>query len=161
MVAQPGASGVSPAALLAFGAALLAAARDLIGRGVPTRIPVTVVIFATMLMVMVVAGAMSLGIETWAAPTGRHLTFLGLAGLFLALGHAGLLLAYRLGRTASVAPFFYCFALWGVVSGLVIWGELPNALALTGIALIAGSGVAIVVLDQRRGRKEVALADTL
>jgi hypothetical protein len=75
------------------------------------------------------------------------------------LGHAGLLLAYRLGRTASVAPFFYCFALWGVVSGLVIWGELPNALALTGIALIAGSGVAIVVLDQRRGRKEVALAD--
>ena len=159
MVAQPGASGVSPAALLAFGAALLAATRDLIGRGVPTRIPVTVVIFATMLMVMVVAGAMSLGIETWAAPTGRHLTFLGLAGLFLALGHAGLLLAYRLGRTASVAPFFYCFALWGVVSGLVIWGELPNALALTGIALIAGSGVAIVVLDQRRGRKEVALAD--
>ena len=161
MVAQPGASGVSPAALLAFGAALLAATRDLIGRGVPTRIPVTVVIFATMLMVMVVAGAMSLGIETWAAPTGRHLTFLGLAGLFLALGHAGLLLAYRLGRTASVAPFFYCFALWGVVSGLVIWSELPNDLALTGIALIAGSGVAIVVLDQRRGRKEVALADTL
>ena len=163
MVAQPGASGVSPAALLAFGAALLAAARDLIGRGVPTRIPVTVVIFATMLMVMVMvlAGAMSLGIETWAAPAGRHLTFLGLAGLFLALGHAGLLLAYRLGRTASVAPFFYCFALWGVVSGLVIWSELPNDLALTGIALIAGSGVAIVVLDQRRGRKEVALADTL
>ncbi|HMI14667.1 MAG TPA: DMT family transporter, partial [Bradyrhizobium sp.] len=33
MVAQPGASGVSPAALLAFGASLLAAARDLIGRG--------------------------------------------------------------------------------------------------------------------------------
>jgi hypothetical protein len=48
-----------------------------------------------------------------------------------------------------------------VVSGLVIWGELPNDLALTGIALIAGSGVAIVVLDQRRGRKEVALADAL
>lgn len=66
------------------------------------------------------------------------------------------------GRPASVAPFFYSFALWGVVSGLVIWGELPNALALTGIALIAGSGVAIVVLDQRRGRsEEVALTDAL
>jgi hypothetical protein len=32
---------------------------------------------------------------------------------------------------------------------------LPNALALAGIALIAGSGIAIVVLDQRRGRKEI------
>ena len=157
MVVQPKTNGVSSATLLVFAAALLAAARDLVGRGVPSRIPVTVVIFATLLMVTVAGGAMSLGIETWVAPTGRHLTFLGLAGLFLALGHSGLLLAYRLGRTASVAPFFYCLALWGVMSGLVVWGELPNALALTGIAVIAGSGVAIVVLDQRRGRKEVPI----
>jgi drug/metabolite transporter (DMT)-like permease len=60
-----------------------------------------------------------------------------------------------------VAPFFYSFALWGVVSGLIVWGELPNALALAGIALIAGSGIAIVVLDQRRSRKEIALTDAL
>jgi len=26
----------------------------------------------------------------------------------------------------------------GVVSGLIVWGGLPNALALAGIALIAG-----------------------
>ena len=64
------------------------------------------------------------------------------------------------GRTASVAPFFYSFALWGVVSGLVIWGELPNVLALTGIALIAGSGIAIVLLGQRRGN-EVELTDAV
>jgi hypothetical protein len=38
---------------------------------------------------------------------------------------------------------------------------LPNALALAGIALIAGSGVAIVVLDQQRGRRQIALADAL
>jgi drug/metabolite transporter (DMT)-like permease len=62
-------------------------------------------------------------------------------------------------RTSTVAPFFYSFALWGVVSGLIVWGQLPNALALTGIAVIAGSGVAIVVLDQRRGRNEAGLAD--
>jgi drug/metabolite transporter (DMT)-like permease len=159
MVAQPGASGVSPAALLAFGAALMGAARDLIGRSVPTRIPVTVVNFATMLMMIVAAGALSLGVETWMAPTGRHLAYIGFAGLFVAFGHVGLLLAYRLGRPASVAPFFYSFALWGVVSGLIVWGALPNAPALAGIALIAGSGIAIVVLDQRRGRDEVALTD--
>ena len=44
MVAQPGASGASPAALLAFGAALLGAARDLVGRTVPARIPVVTVV---------------------------------------------------------------------------------------------------------------------
>lgn len=70
-------------------------------------------------------------------------------------------LSARPGRLGCALLLLYCFALWGVVSGVVIWGELPNALAFTGIALIVGSGVAIVVLDQRRGRKEVALADAL
>jgi drug/metabolite transporter (DMT)-like permease len=160
LVAQPGAAGISPAALLAFASAVLIAARDLIGRDVPARIPVMVVTFATNVMVMVVAGLMSLGLETWQVPAEWHLAFLGFAGLFVTLGHVGLLLAYRLGRTAAVAPFFYSFALWAVVAGVVVFGALPNALALAGIALIAGSGVAIVLLDQRRG-EAIALTEAL
>jgi len=138
----------------------LIAARDLIGRDVPTRIPVMVVTFATNVMVMGVAAAMSLGFESWQAPMGWHVTFLGFAGLFVTLGHVGLLLAYRLGRTAAVAPFFYSFAVWAVLSGLFVFGVLPNALALVRIALIVGSGVAIVLIDQRRG-EEIALTDAL
>jgi drug/metabolite transporter (DMT)-like permease len=162
LVAQPGAAGISSAALLAFASAALIAARDLIGRGVPARIPVMVVTFATNVMVMAVAGAMSVVFESWRAPTGRHLAFLGFAGLFVTLGHVGLLLAYRLGRTAAIAPFFYSFALWGVLSGVFVFGALPNALALAGIALVAGSGVAIVLIDRRRGRHEqIALTEAL
>jgi drug/metabolite transporter (DMT)-like permease len=162
LVAQPGAAGISSAALLGFASAALIAARDLIGRGVPARIPVMVVTFATNVMVMAVAGAMSVVFESWRAPTGRHLAFLGFAGLFVTLGHVGLLLAYRLGRTAAIAPFFYSFALWGVLSGVFVFGAPPNALALAGIALIAGSGVAIVLIDRRRGRHEqIALTEAL
>ncbi len=160
LVAQPGSAGISPAALFAFASALLIAARDLVGRNVPGRIPVMVVTFATNVMVMVTSGVMSLAFEHWRAPAAWHLAFLGSAGLFVTLGHAGLLLAYRLGRTAAVAPFFYSFALWAVLSGLFVFGALPNALALAGIALIAGSGVAIVLLDQRRG-EEIALTEAL
>jgi drug/metabolite transporter (DMT)-like permease len=160
LVAQPGPAGISPAALLAFASALLIAARDLVGRDVPARIPVMVVTFATNVMVMVVAAAMSLGFETWQAPKDWHLAFVGFAGLFVTLGHVGLLLAYRLGRTAAVAPFFYSFALWAVLSSFFVFGVLPNALALAGIALIAGGGVAIVLLDQRRG-EEIALTEAL
>jgi drug/metabolite transporter (DMT)-like permease len=160
LVAQPGSAGISPAAMLAFASALLIAARDLVGRGVPAHIPVMVVTFATNFLVMIAAAAMSVGFETWVAPTGRHLSFLGFAGLFVTLGHVGILLAYRLSPTAAVAPFFYSFALWGVLSGLLIWHHLPNALALTGIALIVGSGITIVALDQRRDRvEEIALRD--
>ncbi len=156
MVAQPGPAGVSTAALFAFATALLAAARDLFGRGVPARIPVMVVTFATNVMVMSGAAGLSLVIETRAAPTARHLAFLSVAGIFVTLGHVGLLHAYRVGRTAAVAPFFYSFALWAMLSGLIVWRALPSALALAGIALIVGSGAAIVALDQRRGGGGVA-----
>jgi drug/metabolite transporter (DMT)-like permease len=156
MVAQPTAAGVSPAALLAFAAALLIAVRDLFGRSVPAAIPVTVTVLATTLMVTAAAGVLSWWVEPWVAPSGRQVAYLGAAGVFVTLGHAGLLLAYRLGRTALIAPFFYSFAVWGVVAGLLVWGTLPNALALAGIALIVISGVAIVLVDRRRSDDQAA-----
>jgi drug/metabolite transporter (DMT)-like permease len=148
MVAQPDAAGLSPAALLAFAAALLIAVRDLVGRGVPARVPVTVVVLATNLTVTAAAGAMSFWHEAWVAPSGGHLAWLVAAGLLVTLGHAGVLLAYRLGRASVIAPFFYSFALWGVMAGVVVWGAWPNPAALAGIALIVVSGVSIVVLNR-------------
>lgn len=161
MVAQPSTAGISSAALFAFASALLVAARDLFGRGVPDRIPVTIVTFVTTLLVMAAAGATSFAAEAWTAPTDRHLAFLAAAGLFVTLGHTGLLAAYRLGRTGVIAPFFYSYALWGLASGLIVWHALPNPVAIAGIVLIALSGVAIVLLDQRRGRDAGVLTEAL
>jgi hypothetical protein len=49
-----------------------------------------------------------------------------------------------------------------VLSGVFVFGALPNAIALAGIALVAGSGVAIVLIDRRRGRHEgIALTEAL
>lgn len=150
MVAQPSDAGISTAALLAFAAALLIAVRDLVGRGVPAGSPVTVVVLATNLTVTAVAGAMSFATETWVAPTGSQIVDLGAAGLLVTLGHAGVLLAYRLGQATAIAPFFYSFALWGLMAGVVVWDALPNTLALSGIALIVVSGIAMVVMERRR-----------
>jgi drug/metabolite transporter (DMT)-like permease len=157
MVAGPGSQGVSAAALFAFASAAMLATRDLLSRRVPNRIPVSVVTLVTTLTVLAVAGAISLAFEAWAPPTGRHLAYLGAAGVLVTLGNAAVMLAYRIGPAAAVAPFFYSFAVWGVLSGVVVWGAWPDPLALAGIALIAGSGVALVLFDQRRRRVLAAL----
>jgi hypothetical protein len=49
-----------------------------------------------------------------------------------------------------------------LLSGLFVFGALPNAPALAGIAMIVASGaVAIVLIDRRRGGKEIALTEAL
>ena len=82
-------------------------------------------------------------------PSAQHGLYLLASGFFVTLGHYGVFLAYRLGTPAAIAPFFYSFAVWAMLSGLVVFGELPNALALIGIAAILASGLGIILIDRR------------
>ena len=155
MVAQPGASGISPYEILGFGTAAGTALRDIVGRKVAAHIPGPIVALSAILVVMVGAGAMHLVFEQWQAPEMKHLLYLLASGFFLTFGHLCIFLAYRVGATGAVAPFYYMFTVWAVISGLVVFGTFPNALAVLGIAFILASGVAIVLLDGRRRRLSV------
>jgi drug/metabolite transporter (DMT)-like permease len=152
MVAQPTGAGISVYALLGLANAVLCAVRDLVGRRVPGHIPGLIVAISAVLVVLAGAGTAHLLTETWVAPSSRHLLMLLASGLFLIFGHFFIFMAYRVGPTRSVAPFYYSFTVWAVISGLVVFGHLPNMLAALGILLVVASGLAIVLLDQRRRR---------
>ncbi|RUT35157.1 DMT family transporter [Arsenicitalea aurantiaca] len=152
LVAQPSGEGFSIYAILAFFAALLTAARDIIGRKVPAYVPGPVVAFGTILVVMAGAGIATFFFEPWVAPAPHHLMFVAGSGFFLTIGHVAIFLAYRQGSTASVAPFYYTFTVWAVISGVVVFSEWPNLIASIGIVLVVGSGLAVVLLDERRRR---------
>ncbi|TPK57359.1 DMT family transporter [Mesorhizobium sp. B2-4-19] len=155
MVAQPTMQGISVYALLALGNAALAAARDLAGRHVPTEVPGMIVAISAVVVVLIGAGAAHLASERWVMPEARHLLLLAGAGLFLIFGHFFIFMAYRVGPTSAVAPFYYCFTVWAVISGLLVFGQFPNALAVCGILLVMASGLTIVSLDQRKRRLTV------
>ncbi len=155
MVAQPTMQGISVYALLALGNAALAAARDLAGRKVGADVPGMIVAISAVLVVLVGAGAAHLVSEQWVMPEAHHLLLIAGAGFFLIFGHFFIFMAYRVGPTSAVAPFYYCFTVWAVISGLLVFGQFPNALAVCGILLVIGSGLAIVSLDERRRRLAV------
>lgn len=155
LVAQPDGSGLSFGAVLAFVTALGVALRDVFSRTVPTNVPALAVTFSTVIIVMVCAGVMMLLTEDVALPSPRHALYLLAAGLFVTMGHYAIFLAYRLGAPGAVAPFFYSFAIWAVVAGVIVFGELPNPVALLGIAAIVASGLGIVLLDRRVTRTPV------
>lgn len=149
LVAQPGASGFSTASLLAFASALFLALRDVAGRKVSSDIPALVATLATNIVVLIAAGIGMVLTEDAVMPTAQHALYLLASGFFVTLGHYGVFLAYRLGTPGAIAPFFYSFAVWAMLSGLIVFGELPNALALIGIAAILASGLGIIIIDRR------------
>ena len=155
LVAQPGLNGFSVYAVLGLLCSVGTAARDIAGRKVGTNIPAPIVAYATLLLVMVGPGITTFLFEDWVMPPPRHLLLLAGAGLFLSLGHLFIFMSYRNAAAGAVAPFYYLFSVWAVLSGLFVFGTFPNQLALVGIGLIVMSGIAVVLLDQRRRRLEV------
>nr|WP_292254928.1 DMT family transporter [Mesorhizobium sp.] len=152
MVAQPTMQCISVYALLALGNAAFAAVRDIAGRKVSAEVPGMIVAISAVLVVLVGSGAAHLVSEQWMMPEGRHLLLIAGAGLFLIFGHFFIFMAYRVGPTSAVAPFYYCFTVWAVISGLLVFGQFPNALAVCGILLVMVSGLVIVSLDERKRR---------
>lgn len=157
MVAQPTMEGISVYAMLALCNAVFSAARDLAGRRVGAEVPGMIVAISAVVVVMIAAGVAHLISEEWVAPQSNHLLLLLAAGFFLIFGHFFIFMAYRIGPAPVVAPFYYTFSVWAVISGLVVFHEFPNTLAIWGILLIIGSGLVIVMLDRRR-RKPVPIA---
>ena len=160
MVAQPGGVASSPFAIFGFLTAVGAAFRDILSRKVPQKTPALAVTFSTLLIVMLGALVLSLLFETQVQPTFRHGWLMFIAGFFLMCGHSFVFMAYRMAPARVVAPFNYSFMLWAGLSGLLVFGDVPNALALGGMALIMAAGLAVVLLEGRSRTVKPASAET-
>lgn len=162
LVAQPGSAMASPFAMLGFAVAAGAAARDILTRKVKPDVPGLVVAFTTIVVVMTGGSALSLISETHIWPTQRVVLLLAAAGLFLMLGQLFIFLAFRFAAPRVVAPFNYSFTIWAMLSGVVVFHDVPNGLALAGIALIIATGLAVIFLDgrTRSGEPSSLQADT-
>lgn len=89
-------------------------------------------------------------------PEGRTPWLLLLAGVLVMVANFLVIYALRVAEIGVLAPFFYAFTLAAVLSGVIVFGDVPNSLALIGIALIVGSGIAVVLLDERVKRRATA-----
>jgi drug/metabolite transporter (DMT)-like permease len=150
LVAQPGAPTASPYVLLGFVTALSAAARDLITRKVPGHIPAPIVAFAVLVFLMLAGEGAMLAFETPVLPNAWQLALIVLAAALMVAGHVLIFLAYRFAGARTIAPFMYTLTLWAVLSGVVLFGDRPNILAVAGMALILLAGLIVVYADGRR-----------
>ncbi|MDQ0394312.1 DMT family transporter [Labrys monachus] len=150
LVAQPGASGLSPAALFAFLTAAIVVLRDLVARGIPASIPPFVVMLTTSAVMAATTGYASFHTGGWIPPAAPQWLMMMASGLAVMLGQVSIFMSYRNAPASVVAPFYYSFTLWAVIAGFVVWREIPNPLALAGMVLIVASGLALLLAAPRR-----------
>ena len=77
-----------------------------------------------------------------------------LAGASVALlaGQFYLIAAMRTGEIAVVAPFRYSIILWAVLSGYLVWREIPDLATWVGIAIVSGAGLYTFLREQHLAR---------
>jgi len=133
-------------------ASLIGALRDILSRFVPASVPTLVISLSSASVVAVVGCAWTL-VEGWQPMTARETGLLLASSLLLALGYQFLVLALRSGAAFSViGSFRYASILWALGIGYVVWGDIPNALAMAGIAVIAAAGLYILQRERVRNR---------
>ena len=159
LVAQPGSATGSLAAPLGFLAALAAAGRDILARRVPPDVPGLVTAFATVVVVLLLGLTASLLFEARAWPSNFNVLCLAGAGLFVVFGQLFVFLAFRLGAASAVAPFSYLAAVFAVLFGAAFFREFPGVWPLAGMALIVGSGLAIILIGERERRLAPAMVE--
>lgn len=148
LIIRPSASGFNAWAWLCLFGTVLHAVRDLVTPRIAAAVPSIAVTLATAAAVTALAGAV-VAVQGWVAMTLRETALLAAAAVFLAAGYHLVVRATRIGELSVVAPFRYTGLLIAVALGWVFWGDVPDAVAWAGIALVIGAG--LYLLRQGRG----------
>ncbi|MGO4674680.1 DMT family transporter [Bosea sp. 2YAB26] len=140
VVIRPTPEHMNIAAIAALVSAILAAVRDLVTRRIGNHVPSTVISFTATIIVGLSAFALGF-FETWVPVQRIETVYVGGAAVLVSLGSFCIVNAFRNTDVGVVTGYRYSGVAFAVLIGHLLWGEIPDAWAVTGIALIAGSGL--------------------
>lgn len=78
------------------------------------------------------------------------LAMMAALGALATLGHFLFTAAYREAPASLLAPVNYLHLVWAAGLGWLVFGHVPGWVSLTGMALVAGAGVAVAVRSARK-----------
>ena len=143
LIIRPGGGAFTWWALLPLGCAFLFAGYQILTRKLAGRDdPITTLFFPGLIACFVVPPMFPGAFEVPTVPL--HAAMLAAIGILGAVGHFVLIRAHALAPATLLAPFGYAQLLVVLALGWIVFGQLPDGIALMGIALIAGSGLALI-----------------
>jgi drug/metabolite transporter (DMT)-like permease len=82
-------------------------------------------------------------------------------GLLGSFGHYLFQRAFQHAPASAITPYTYVQLVWSTLIGWIAFASFPDAWALTGMAIITGSGLLIALHEQRKSRTAVAAQATV
>jgi len=151
MIVQPGTDVFHGAALFGLGAAIFYACYQIMTRMLAGEDP-RVLLFYPALMGTVIMSALAPGFDWPQSMPWTHVLLIVCGGLFGTLGHFLFILAFRLAPASALTPFTYTQLVWAMLLGWLLYGDFPNGYRVAGMAVIAGSGLLMMLHERRRAR---------
>lgn len=153
-IIQPRSDGFDGYALVCLASTVLLSVRDLATRRVHAAVPSILVTLSNTIAVTTFAALLSI-FEDWRPFSLYEVGYLAVVAVFLATAYYLLVVSTRHGDLSLIAPFRYSALLFATAAGFIVWGDAPNPLAWSGIALIVASGIYVLRASRRARRAPV------
>jgi drug/metabolite transporter (DMT)-like permease len=151
LIIRPGGSAFTWWAFLPLGCAFMFATYQILTRRLAGHDdPITTLFYPGLIAVLVIPPVFP-GSITGLPSVPLHLAMLVAIGILGAVGHFLLIRAHAYAPATLLSPFGYGQLLVILILGFAVFGEIPDGLAFTGILLIAGSGLALVLAGRKLG----------
>jgi drug/metabolite transporter (DMT)-like permease len=144
---RPSAATLTLPAMIALLGSILFAASMIVTRVLretANTVLVTGNLFATLLFGAITAPF------AWMTPSALDFALMSLFGVNSLVALACVNLSLKWTAASVVVPYQYTLIIWAIVLGLVVFGDVPDALTLLGAAVIIGAGLYIFWRQQRR-----------
>ena len=150
LIIRPGGGAFTWWALLPLACAFMFAGYQIMTRKLAGHDdPITTLFFPGLIACFVVPPVFPGAFEIPTVPL--HAAALGVIGVLGAVGHFMLIRAHALAPATLLSPFGYTQLVVVLTLGWLVFDQLPDGIALIGIALIASSGLGLVLASRRRG----------
>ncbi len=86
----------------------------------------------------------------WTPPTTAAWGLFVASGLLFGLGHYLVIKAFEYAEASALAPYNYTQIIVAAVLGVLVFGDVPDGIALFGMVVIVGAGLFVFVRERRQ-----------
>lgn len=149
LIIRPGSQMLAPGALFALGAAGFYAVFQIMTRRLAGENLMVLLVYPSLVASVVLSAVVPFVGDRNLYPSSDLIAFVGI-GIVGTIGHLLFARAFQRAPASAIAPYTYMQLIWSTLAGWLVFATFPDGWTLTGMLVIAGSGVLLTWYERAR-----------